>query len=94
MLTFFAGGDNNLAVVMGGYKSPSAIRCDGRMNFPQNCVKVLDNMPATTNQEVFGFQSEPSSTVLIPAEIESGTPIQPAYLTFSTPYLSICIFPL
>ena len=69
----YAGGDNNLAVIMGAYKSPSAIQCDGKLRFPQNCVKVLDSMPATKTQEVFGLDIDHSATVKVPQDLSSGT---------------------
>lgn len=71
---FHAGGDDNLAVIMGAYKSPSAIQCQGKMNYPQNCIKVLDNMPATKNREVFGIGFLRTTTVAIPQDLLSGTP--------------------
>ena len=72
VLTFYAGGDNNLAVIIGAYKSSTAIQCTGKLLFPETCIKVLDDMPATKNQEVFGIEREQSATVMLPDAIMSG----------------------
>ena len=72
VLTFHAGGDNNLAVIMGAYKSPSAIQCGGTLNAPQTCIKILDSMLATKNQELFGPSVDPSVTAELPQALFSG----------------------
>ncbi len=66
------GGDNNLAVIMGSYKSPSAIRCGQRITFPDACQDILEDMPATTKMEIFGPPHTMSATVSVPQEFSSG----------------------
>ena len=67
-----AGGDNNLAVIMGGYKSPSAIQCRGHTLITDSCNDVLEDMPATTEMEIFGPITNTSATVLLPQAVQSG----------------------
>ncbi len=56
------GGDNNLAVIMGAYTSPSAIRCYGSVS-RVSCGDILETMPATTEMETFG--PHPASSVMV-----------------------------
>ena len=69
---FHVGGDNNLAVIMGAYKSPSAIKCQEKLDNPSNCIKILDDMLATKNQQIFGRPNDPSATASVPNSIASG----------------------
>lgn len=75
MLTFrvYEGGDHNLAVIMGGYQPTSEIRCGGRISLlTTSCEDVLEDMPATTENEVFGPATDPTSQVLLPHIVQSG----------------------
>ncbi|CAF9943056.1 MAG: hypothetical protein ALECFALPRED_010502 [Alectoria fallacina] len=65
------GGDNNLAVIMGAYRQPSAIQCRGTFQPVNSCQDVLEDMPATTKAEVFAPPDNSSATVLLPQAVES-----------------------
>ena len=64
------GGDNNLAVIMGAYASPSAIRCYGSLP-GYSCLDMLQEMPATTEMEIFGPSRTSPATVLLPQNFTS-----------------------
>ena len=68
----YSGGDNRLAVVMGGYKAPSEIQCRGNLPAPSSCEVVLEEMLASTTVETFGPVDDSSVTVPLPHAVESG----------------------
>ena len=68
------GGDNNLDVIMGAYKAPSAARCRGSFSPSASCEELLEDMPTSHGVEIFGLPQDSSATVLLPQAVESGKP--------------------
>ncbi|KAL9134382.1 MAG: hypothetical protein Q9175_004434 [Cornicularia normoerica] len=66
------GGDNKLAVIMAAYKIPATVQCRGRFDPMTSCEDILEDMPTTTEVEIFGPPSNTSATVLLPQAVESG----------------------
>lgn len=65
-----AGGDNNLAVIVGSYNIPA--QCRGQFKPWESCRELLSDMPATTGKEIFGPESDPAATVKLPQAVISG----------------------
>ena len=79
---FFVGGDDNLAVIMGAYQSPSAIYCLEKFASPESCVQVLDDMHTAKTQETFGPRTNPSATIKGRQEVSSGRLVNQNTLPF------------
>ena len=57
---------------MGGYRSTSDIQCRGRFSPITSCEDVLEDMPVTSEVEVFGPPTDPSAQVWVPQVVQSG----------------------
>ena len=84
---FYAGGDDNLAVIMGAYQSASAIYCLEKFDSPESCVQVLDDMQTAKTLEIFGARTNPSATIKGPHAFYSGRLVNQNSLLFR-----ICLF--
>ena len=80
-----AGGDNNLAVVLGTYERP--ISCREMATSVKSCRDILYSMRADRSPQVFGPGSDPAVTKVLPFSINSGqctakpSPKKPILLT-------------
>ena len=68
----YSGADNVLAVVMGSYKAPSEIQCQGKLPAPSSCEVVLEDMYANTTVQTFGTSVDVSVSVPLPYVVRSG----------------------
>ena len=57
---------------MGAYEAPSAVQCRGPISLMISCEDIIEDMPATTNMEIFAPPQNSSATVLLPQAVESG----------------------
>lgn len=64
-----AGGDNNLAVIMGVFKPK--VQCRGYFDTPRSCTDILGDIPATPDLEVFGPRDTPFVKEILPQELVS-----------------------
>ena len=69
-----AGGDNNLAVIMGAYEP--MVQCKGVISSWKSCKDIMYDMPAFTNDEIFGPPTDPSAAIHLPQQVESGRSLQ------------------
>lgn len=74
------GGDNNLAVIMAAYQPTSGIQCRGLFLPVESCEDILEDMPVTSEVEVFGPQSDTTAKVWLPQAVESGKLITAVFL--------------
>ncbi|KAL2037042.1 hypothetical protein N7G274_010169 [Stereocaulon virgatum] len=67
------GGDNNLDLVMTEYQ-PRA-QCNGPGTFPQDmqssCGRILESMPVSRQQTIFGPQGDPAAEETTPSQIRT-----------------------
>ena len=68
-----AGGDGNLAVVMGTYQ-PS-IRCRGDLPGWRSCPPIVHSMEATQQSKLFSLPPNPARDETLPCIIRSGTEV-------------------
>lgn len=65
-----AGGDNNLAIVMGTFQPQ--VQCRGNFIEGSSCESILADMPASTDNITFGPSTGPDVQEPLPLEIVSG----------------------
>lgn len=65
------GGDNHLAVIIAAYQPTSEIRCRGLFLPMESCENVLEDMPTTTETEVFGPLTDSTAQVHLPQAVQS-----------------------
>ena len=90
-LTNVAGGDNNLAVVLGIYQP--RVQCRGTFG-PEwsSCRDVLGDMPASKTKLIFGPRNEPGVQQGLPMAVESCEWAVCAVLCLYMRLGSVCVY--
>jgi hypothetical protein len=66
----FPGGDNNLAVILGTFHPQT--QCRGNFIDISSCQAILADMPASTDNIIFGPTGAPGVQEALPQEVVSG----------------------
>ena len=75
---------------MGGYQPTSEIRCGGASLLPtSSCEDILEDMPATTENEVFGPATDHTAQVVVPHLVQPGKLVSHLSTSFGLLYFGL-----